>query len=76
MSISNWNGSRQYYRLRSDPTSATKCERPSLINGRVSLRNPLFRPNARISKTRQQTPKLSAYLYKNQRYKINLQETN
>ena len=27
------------------------CERPSLINGRVSLRNSLFRPNARISKT-------------------------
>ena len=27
------------------------CERPSLINGRVSLRNSLFRPNARINKT-------------------------
>ena len=50
------------------------CERPSLINGRVSLRNSLFRPNARISKTT--NTKLSAYLYKNQRNKINLQETN
>ena len=29
-----------------------KCEGPSLINGRVGLRNSLLRPNAGIRKTR------------------------